>query len=190
MARRRPSVEYVAKPAVMVVLIVAVLALDDVDTSVRALIVLGFGFSLVGDVVLMLPAGRFEAGLGAFLAAHCFTIAALFDAGLQAAWVAAGALVVAVGAGGLAPPIVRGAAARARPLAFAVGAYITVLGVMAVSAVGVGHWAAAAAGLLFLVSDALLGWGRFVGPTPGGRVGVHVTYHLAQAGFATWLALG
>jgi hypothetical protein len=34
-----------------------------------------------------------------------------------------------------------------------------------------------------VASDTLLGWGRFVGSAPGGRIAVHVTYHLAQAGF-------
>ncbi len=41
-------------------------------------------------------------------------------------------------------------------------------------------WAASSRST-FAASDALLAWGRFVGPAPGGRVAVHVTYHVAQA---------
>ncbi|MGA1596805.1 MAG: lysoplasmalogenase family protein [Candidatus Nanopelagicales bacterium] len=39
------------------------------------------------------------------------------------------------------------------------------------------------AALLFMASDTLLAWARFVGSAPGGRVAVMITYQLAQAGF-------
>ena len=39
-----------------------------------------------------------------------------------------------------------------------------------------------AGALLFYVSDATLGWNRFVAPSRGAQVAVMVTYHLAQAG--------
>jgi hypothetical protein len=54
--------------------------------------------------------------------------------------------------------------------------------------VGTGVAITGVGGVLFLTSDALLGWGRFVGATLGGRVLVHVTYHLGQAGLVLWLA--
>ncbi|MGI9603619.1 MAG: lysoplasmalogenase [Acidimicrobiales bacterium] len=186
-ARDRLTTEYLAKPLVMVLLMAAVFSAGEAPDRVVVLIALAFAFSLVGDVVLMLPDGPFEAGLGAFLVAHCFTIAALLDVGVEPGWLVVGIVIVGGVAGFLVLPIVRAASARSPVLGWAVGAYVLVLAVMAVNAVGVGHWATIAGGLLFLVSDAMLGWGRFVGPTPGGRVGVHVTYHLAQAGFATWV---
>lgn len=188
--RDRAPIEYAAKPMVMVVLIAAVLGSGEADSTVTGLIVTAFAFSLVGDVVLMLPRGPFEGGLGAFLVAHLFTIAALLHHGMRAGWLALGIVVVGAAAAVLAPPIVRHAAARQRVLGAAVAVYVAVLAAMAAIAVGVGHWATVGAGLLFMTSDALLGWGRFVGPTPGGRVAVHATYHLAQAGFATWLIVG
>ena len=51
---------------------------------------------------------------------------------------------------------------------------------MVVLAVNVGVGAAAAGAVLFLVSDTVLAWNRFVRPFPSGPVAVHVTYHLAQ----------
>jgi len=183
----RVRTEYWAKPSVMVLLIVAVVADGGFDDTVTVLVAVAFTWSLVGDVVLMLPKGPFEGGLGAFLVAHLCTIAAFTVAGPEPAWLVVGVVLVGAAAVRLAPPIVRAAATQAAVLGWAVAVYVIVLGVMAVFGVGVGHWATIGGGLLFLVSDALLGWGRFVGPTPGARVGVHVTYHLAQAAFATWV---
>lgn len=183
--RERQRVEFVAKPLVMVLLLLALLFADG-DATVVALIGVGFAFSLVGDVVLMWPDGPFEAGLGAFLVAHGFTISAFLTAGVDGAWLIIGLVIAAVLGGLLARPIVAGAARSGRVLAVAVTAYIVVLATMTVTAVGVGHGLTVVGGVLFLVSDALLGWGRFVGPTPGGRAGVHVTYHLAQIAFASW----
>jgi hypothetical protein len=42
-------------------------------------------------------------------------------------------------------------------------------------------WAIAGAGL-FYVSDALIGWTKFVKPYAWGSVAIMVTYHLAQTG--------
>jgi uncharacterized membrane protein YhhN len=51
---------------------------------------------------------------------------------------------------------------------------------MVVVAANVGVTAAAVGAVLFLVSDTLLAWNRFIGPVPRGSLPVHVTYHLAQ----------
>jgi len=64
-----------------------------------------------------------------------------------------------------------------------VATYMLVIGVVVVLAVGSTSVVVEIAALLFLTSDALLAWARFVGPAPGGRVAVMVTYQLAQAGF-------
>jgi len=183
----RARTEYWAKPMVMVLLIVAVVLDGGFDGTVTALVAVAFGWSLVGDVVLMLPGWPFEGGLSAFLVAHLCTIAAFLVAGLEPGLLVVGVVLVGGAALALAPPVVRAAAAHATVLGWAVAAYIVVLGAMSALGVGVGHWATIAGGLLFLASDALLGWGRFVGPAPGDRVAVHVTYHLAQAAFATWV---
>jgi uncharacterized membrane protein YhhN len=51
---------------------------------------------------------------------------------------------------------------------------------MVVLALNVGVAAAAVGAGLFLGSDTLLAWNRFVRPVRYGPVGIHVTYHLAQ----------
>jgi hypothetical protein len=56
-----------------------------------------------------------------------------------------------------------------------------VLGAMAVLAVGTKSVLTAIGGLLFLGSDTVLAWERFVKPIRGGPVIVIVSYHLAQA---------
>ena len=58
--------------------------------------------------------------------------------------------------------------------------YVAAIVTMVVLAVNVGVMAAAVGAVLFLVSDTLLAWNRFVRPVRFGDVGVHVTYHLAQ----------
>jgi uncharacterized membrane protein YhhN len=58
--------------------------------------------------------------------------------------------------------------------------YIAAIVTMVVLAVNVGVAAAAVGATLFLVSDTLLAWNRFVRPVGYGPVVIHVTYHLAQ----------
>ena len=79
-ARDRLAAEFVAKPAVMALLIAAAWSVEGGDDTVATLIIIGLACSLVGDVALMIPDGPFELGLGSFLVAHCFTIAALLTA--------------------------------------------------------------------------------------------------------------
>ena len=61
-------------------------------------------------------------------------------------------------------------------------AYLAVISAMVVSALGVASFFAVVGALLFYVSDAVLGWTRFVHDVPHGRVVVMTTYHLGQAG--------
>jgi uncharacterized membrane protein YhhN len=67
-----------------------------------------------------------------------------------------------------------------RGLVAPVAVYVGALATMVVLAVNVGVPAAAAGAVLFLVSDTVLAWTRFVRPVRSGPVAVHVTYHLAQ----------
>jgi uncharacterized membrane protein YhhN len=61
-------------------------------------------------------------------------------------------------------------------------AYIGVISVMVISAIGTGNPWAIAGGLLFYASDALIAWNRFLEPQPWGRLAIIVTYHLGQIG--------
>lgn len=68
---------YLFKPlATGLILASALVAAPQPSAAYRALIAAGLVLSLVGDVLLMLPANLFAAGLGAFLVAHVFYVSA------------------------------------------------------------------------------------------------------------------
>jgi uncharacterized membrane protein YhhN len=166
------SVEYVTKPAALVALLL--FAATGRDPSLW--LVAALGFSLLGDVYLMLPGNFFTAGLTAFLVAHLAYITD-FDAGLglRVLWF--------VIAGGISYFLVARRILgciedqKMRP---AVGLYIAVICYMVGSAIASASIPAAAGALLFLTSDTLLAWDRFVEPSPNSRVMVMATYHLGQ----------
>lgn len=186
-AEDRLGVEFVAKPMVIIALIGVALAIDTSDGVARGVIVAALGASLVGDVVLMTPDARFEAGLVAFLVAHVLYLVAFLPDFEVGPGLAAAVLVVGVSLG-VVPQVLEAARRHGRFLSAAVAVYIVAVSATAVAAAGTGVAVVALGGAAFLISDALLGWGRFIGPAPGGRVLVHVTYHLGQAGLVTWLA--
>ena len=112
-ARERLGVEFIAKPLVVIGLIGAALAVDSGDGVVRGLVVAALGASLVGDVVLMTPDARFEAGVFAFLVAHVLYITAFLETGGLdvGAGVAAAVLIIGIGLGAV-PQIIAGARLR------------------------------------------------------------------------------
>ena len=187
-ARGRLGVEFIAKPLVVIGLIGAALAVDTGDGVVRGLVVAALGASLVGDVVLMTPDARFEAGVFAFLVAHVlYIIAFLETGGLDVgAGVAAAVLIIGIGFGAV-PQIISGSRSRGPAAQTGVTVSVAVIAVTAVLAAATGALTAMIAGALLLTSDALLGWNRFVDRAPGGRVLVQVTNHAAQVGFVLWL---
>lgn len=187
-ATSRPGVEYFAKPLVIVTLVALALALDASDDTARGLVIAALGASLVGDVILIAPDGSFVAGLGAFLVAHGLYIAALSDS-VEVGPMLAGTIVVVGLSLGVVPRLIGAVRVRGVGLTIAVASYIVAVDTTAVLAVGTGVAVAAAGGLLLLVSDALLGWSRFVGRAPGGRTLVHMTYHAGQTGMVLWLAV-
>lgn len=180
-ARDARPVEYVAKPLTLALLIGVAATLDPHDPAVRAWFVVALVLSLAGDVFLMLPSDRFIAGLAAFLAGHIAYVIGMLVDGVEAVPVAIGVAVVAAAAVVVGRPLVRGVRHRGPALLGPVIAYIGVISAMLVCAIGTGRGLAIAGALSFYVSDALLGWGRFVRRLPGGRIGVMVTYHLGQA---------
>jgi alkenylglycerophosphocholine/alkenylglycerophosphoethanolamine hydrolase len=186
-AADRPGVEYYAKPMVIVALVGLALAVDASHDTARGLVIAALGASLVGDVVLLSPDASLVGGLGAFLVAHPLYIAALAESA-KAGPTLAGAIVVVGLSLGVVPQLISAVWARGPGLAIAVALYVVAVDTTAILAVGTGVAVAAAGGLLLLASDALLGWARFVGPAPGGRTLVHVTYHAGQTGMVLWLA--
>lgn len=153
--------------------LIAWLAPAPLSPAYQAAIVLGLVFSLAGDVFLMLP-DHFLAGLVSFFIAHL-----CYGAGFAGwAWPALSPLwalpYAVVGAGlwwGLHPHLGR--------LRAPVTAYLIVIALMAWLASQTG-WVAGVGAALFMVSDGVLAYERFVRPFPAARGTVLVTYWLAQ----------
>ncbi len=180
-ARTNRVLEYVCKPATMVALIAAATALDpatDAHTR-RVWFVVALVASLAGDVLLMLPTDRFVFGLGAFLVAHLCYIAGFWsDAPAAVAFVVAAAVVLVI----LAPLAVRILRSVSDPeLRLPVAVYIVVIATMLASALAVGNVVAAAGAALFVASDSMIAWDRFVEEFRAAGVAIMVTYHLGQA---------
>lgn len=194
--------EYLAKPATLLALLLTAALLGPAagEGATRAWFLPALALCLAGDVLLMLPGerrGAFTGGLGAFLGAHvCFLVGlAVGGATLRAALVAAAALAVLAALPVAA--VLLGVRRRLGPAMVApVAVYVAALLAMAAAA-----WSAAlarhpsgaapllaAGGTLFVASDTLLAWDRFVARLPRATLAVHVTYHLAVAALVVALA--
>lgn len=176
-ARGSKGLEYVAKPAATLLLVGVALALVPEDETRRSWFVLALVLSLAGDVFLMLPRNLFVAGLASFLLGHVAYIAG-FGLGEAWPWIL-GVTLVALAVG---TPILRALLARGeKELVGPVVAYMAVISVMVACAIGTGDAVAIAGAVLFMASDSLIAWNRFVRPLAWAPVTIMVTYHLAQA---------
>jgi uncharacterized membrane protein YhhN len=192
-ARRDLRLEYVCKPATMVALIAAALALDpaaDAQTR-RGWFVAALVLSLAGDVLLMLDdetRDLFVPGLAAFLLAHVCYLAGFWTDGPSGFGVAVAAVVVVALVSPFATRIL--AALRDEPtLRIAVAAYMAVILTMVATAVATGNVLAGVGAALFAASDTMIAWNRFVRPFKGADVLIMVTYHLGQAGLVASLLI-
>ena len=79
--------------------------------------------------------------------------------------------------------VLRGVARNEPALRPPVVAYLLVIGTMLAVAVASGNPLAAVAAAVFVASDAMIAWSKFVAPFAAAPVAIMVTYHLAQAGF-------
>lgn len=178
---------YVAKPLTMVsIAMIAVFAWPTVSPEYQLVILIGLGLSLLGDVFLMLPKDRFLPGLGAFLLAH-IAYSAAFLGRLEEIpilpflpFVLAGLFVIRL----LWRHLDR--------LRWPVVVYAGVIALMAGSAWAVAMtlgttsaWLGAAGASLFVLSDTVLGFNRFVGQISKSEWLILGTYFPAQILIAT-----
>jgi uncharacterized membrane protein YhhN len=178
LASDNERLERVAKPLVMVGLVAAAL-LSNLDGWPLAWLCLGLLAGLLGDVFLLPEIDRFRAGLGAFLIGHLAYI------GL-ALWFGASTPNLVIGLGLMSVMVMTVGtkiteSVEGGPLFGPVVAYVVVIGASTALLIGTGRWWMALGAVLFAMSDCLLGWGRFIDPVKGGRLAVHITYHLGQA---------
>jgi len=180
--RHDKRLEYATKPTVMVLLIAVALLLHPVSQAERALFVVAVALGPAGDVFLMLRRDFLIAGLLAFLAGHVAYIVGFRFGGFELAGLVVGAVIVTVTAA-LALRRVLAAldtGGRAR-LKAPVVAYVVVISLMTVSATASGSLVAAVGGILFLYSDLLFSWYRFVRPLSWGQPLNIVMYQSGQA---------
>lgn len=172
----RPQI-YLFKPlATTAILLIAALTPESVGPFYQMAIVAGLGLSLLGDICLMFPGERwFVAGLVSFLLAHLAYIAG-FVTRWQAGWMAILWLIGYVVAGVVMSRLILPHTGRLRgPVA------VYVLTILTMAWLGAGVSAMAGVGAaLFVVSDGLLAYDRFVRPLPHARLFVLTTYWLAQ----------
>jgi uncharacterized membrane protein YhhN len=190
-ARSQRVLEYVCKPGTLAALIVAAAALDpaaDAQTR-RVWFVAALVFSLAGDVLLMLPQDLFVPGLAAFLVAHVCYLAGFWSSGPEATALVVAVVVVVLVVAPLGRTILRAIARAALPreLRIAVAAYMTVISAMLATALATGNILAAVGATLFVASDSLIAWDRFVRRLAWAPVAIMVTYHLGQAGLVASL---
>jgi uncharacterized membrane protein YhhN len=193
-ARQDARLEYPTKPAVMVALAVVALALEtDLDAR-RIAVVVALAFSLAGDVFLMLrrtrvssgamtyvEKGYFVPGLASFLIAHLAYIVGFQIEG-GPVWLAV-LLFVAVRMATLPITVKLIGALRANDqveLTAPVRAYAIAISGMVAAAGATGDPVAIVGAILFLFSDFLIAWSRFVTPLTWAPLAIIVTYHLGQ----------
>ena len=187
---------YVWKPFTMVVIIALAFLGADWGNAWHQWLLAGLVLSLVGDVFLVLPSDRFLAGLVSFFAAHVCYIVAFVDQGasdtpgivhfsveIGERSGHATSVAVALGAIGVVAVAVlrRGVlASGGLGLLVAVVCYITViLAMIWRAALSNDAWVFAGAAL-FLISDAVLAWNRFIKSSLAAELTVMVTYYTAQ----------
>lgn len=179
--RRRRWLRYITKPLTTVlILTLALIKPATTPDYYRVLIVIGLAFSLLGDILLMLPRDRFVLGLASFLITHLlYIIAFVPGVKMDLLWLLPLLLTLIVVSAILWPKLGR--------LRTPVLLYALVIIVMAWRALARLHnldntsaGLAAAGALLFCLSDGLLAVERFRTRFTLAPLLVLGTYYLAQ----------
>jgi uncharacterized membrane protein YhhN len=182
-------VEYVCKPGAMLALAVVAATLDPVAgaDARQQWFVAALLFSLAGDVFLMIPGDRFVAGLSAFFVAHVCYVAGFWTDGPELPALLISVAVTAVAIGVIGRTVLTAVRRQDRALVGPVAAYMVVIGAMLATALAVGNPIAGIGAVLFVASDSLIAWDRFVARVPSASLLIMVTYHLGQAGLVASL---
>jgi uncharacterized membrane protein YhhN len=187
--RKLDRLEYVCKPATIVALIGVALTLHPHLDARRWAVVAALVFSLAGDVFLMLPRDAFVRGLGSFFVAHVAYIVAFRIGATEVRPLVVSAIPVVVVATLIGSRVLRQVRLREPELTTPVSAYIGIIAVMVATALATGEPLAAMGAVVFMASDSLIAWNRFVVTLEWAPVTIMVAYHVAQALFVLSLAL-
>lgn len=184
---RNKALEYACKPATIVLIVGVALALEPRQDVQRWAFLAALVFSLAGDVFLMV--GRFVPGLLSFFVSHVAYIVGLRVGQDEYLPLLLSALVVFVAMAIVGRRILVAVRENAPELSTPVSAYIAVISVMVACALASGNALAATGAVLFMASDTLIAWHRFVRELGWAPITIIVTYHLAQGGLVLSLAL-
>lgn len=176
--------ENVSKP-LTTLLVLGIALTSGAPTSQVVAAVIALTLCLIGDVALLSSVDRFIIGLAAFLLGHLGFIVLFVMYGLNStvlaglALILASLLVITVGR-----VIVAGASQQDAALRSPVLAYLAIISAMATVGWATGRWWVVVGTALFVLSDSVLGWGRFVRDRRWMSIVVMVTYHAAIASLA------
>jgi uncharacterized membrane protein YhhN len=189
-AKNWKMLDYFSKPGTMIILLFWVWQHSQFRGEL-SWFALALVFSLVGDILLMLPRDLFSAGLVAFSLAHLAYIRALIlDPPLNLASLFILVMVSITGfqvyrglAAGLAH---RGKQNMKTPVLIYI---VLVVGMLTSALLTLNRFwwqvvpslLVSAGALLFAISDTWLAWDRFVNPV-NNKLRVRITYHLGQIG--------
>lgn len=189
--------EYVCKPATILALIGVAFTLEPQVDGRRIAIVVALLLCLAGDVFLMLrrerngglEKGMFVPGLASFFLAHiAYIVGFQIDGGHL--WQVL--LIFVIVRGATIPITVRLLSSMKdkgfTKLAPPVRAYAIAICGMVAAVSATGEPLAIAGAGLFLFSDFLIAWSRFVVPLTWAPLAIIVTYHVGQAGLVLSLA--
>ena len=140
---------------------------------------IGLGFSVIGDILLAVPADLFAFGLAAFLCAHLAYLRAYCDVTLRPALPGLIASTI-TGMALLGVPASHGLGSLLIPVAL----YALAISAMLWRALACGGMAAIGAGL-FVLSDSLIGIDRFVSSFAAAPYLIILTYWLGQWAIAS-----
>ncbi|RLD40264.1 MAG: lysoplasmalogenase [Bacteroidetes bacterium] len=181
--RNKASLRYISKPlTTLLIILLAVLQEPEVSEYYKYLIISGLVFSLAGDIFLMLPKDRFIAGLGSFFIAHLFFIFAFAsDFGPYWGW---GYLIpIAI----YAVVFLKILLPHTKKMTIPVIAYVLVLLAFLWQASGRGYVLGGSSpalaffgAVLFVASDSILAYDRFVKGFKFASFFIMLTYWLAQ----------
>lgn len=185
------KLEWVAKPAVMVILFIWLFA----STGLKGASLwfgLGIIFSLAGDILLMFSLDRFFIfGLAAFLLAHlAYVLGFNIPMPEFSVWGIVFAVMVSLGGARIIRRILDALASKGQAhLRMPIIIYSTVISFMLLSAMiklmditwGASEALLVSGGaFLFYISDIILAWNKFVAPIQHGRIYNIGAYHIGQ----------
>jgi uncharacterized membrane protein YhhN len=183
-AKRNRALELFAKPATMALLVVVAAVAGEAPGDVRAWLVIGAVFGLIGDVALLGDGETaFMSGLAAFAIGHVAYVVSATLVGFDPVWAIPGLvfMVAMLGFRFMSRTVPGARVHGGAVLAGAVMFYAAVISAMVVTSWATTALVAAVGAMLFAASDWVLGYQRFVAPLPGRRLSVIVPYHVGQA---------